>query len=48
MHYVIGVGCLTDSLGECNIVSVAQWLSTGFSHRRLGFDITAGAPLEVL
>ena len=29
-------------------MSVAQWLSTGFSRGRPGFDITAGRPLEVL
>ena len=27
---------------------MAQWISTGFSRRRTGFDITAGSLLEVL
>ena len=28
-------------MSECKTVSVAQWLSTGFSGGRPGFDITA-------
>ena len=35
-------------MSEYKTVSVAFWLSTGFSRRRPGFDITAGPPLEVL
>ena len=35
-------------MSECKTVSVAQWLSTGFSRGRPGFDITTGRPLEVL
>ena len=34
-------------MSECKTVSVAQWLSTGFSRGRPGFDITGGRPLEV-
>ena len=41
-------GCLSEWVNECKSVFVAQWLSTGFSRGRPGFDITAGPPLEVL
>ena len=34
-------------MGEGKTVTVAQWLSTGFSCGRPGFDITAGRSLEV-
>ena len=35
-------------MSECKTFSVAQWISTGFSRRRTGFDITTGSLLEVL
>ena len=35
-------------MSVCKTVSVAQWISTGFSRGRPGFDITAGSLLEVL
>jgi len=40
--------CHRGCLSECKTVSVAQWLSTGFSRGRPGSDITAGPPLKVL
>ena len=35
-------------MSKCKTVSVAQWLSTGFSRERLGLDVTARRPFEVL
>ena len=35
-------------MSECdNTVSVAKWLSIGLSRGGLGYDITAGPPLDV-
>ena len=39
---------MSDLVSQRRTVSVAQWLSTGFSRGRPGFGITAGRPLEVL
>jgi len=35
-------------VSECKAASVAQWLSIGFSRGRVGFDITARPPLDVV
>ena len=39
---------LPELVRECKTVSVALWLSTGFSRERPGFDIMAGPPFGAL
>ena len=40
--------CHRGWVSECKTVSVAQWLSAGFSRERPGFDITTRQPVKVL